>query len=239
MQFSHHAAIWQQHPELVPGVLHASGIRPDAEVEGLILSLFESARPRLAHEGAEGAWPEVQAWRRAFSRMNLKPTQYRCASESLLRRFRKEGELPRIHPLVDVCNAASLAYGVPVAVFDLAGVSGALQVRHADGSETYLSLAGEAEVPEPGEVIFVDGSHHAHARRWSHRQSGRSAVRPSTSQVLVVAEGMHATAREDIARLMEQLASSLRSLGSVEPETHVLHPAEPVFRLSHSKTNTA
>jgi DNA/RNA-binding domain of Phe-tRNA-synthetase-like protein len=39
----------------------------------------------------------------------MKPTQYRCASEALLRRFRKEGALPRIHPLRDLCNAVSLA----------------------------------------------------------------------------------------------------------------------------------
>ena len=50
--------------------------------------------------------------------MGLKPTQYRCASESLLRRFRKEGSLPRLHPLVDLCNAVSMAYAIPVAVLD-------------------------------------------------------------------------------------------------------------------------
>ncbi|HEY3906880.1 MAG TPA: hypothetical protein VGM14_23450 [Streptosporangiaceae bacterium] len=31
----------------------------------------------------------------------LKPTQYRCASESLLRRFRKEGSLPNLHPAAE------------------------------------------------------------------------------------------------------------------------------------------
>jgi DNA/RNA-binding domain of Phe-tRNA-synthetase-like protein len=37
--------------------------------------------------------------------MGLKPTQYRCAPEALLRRLRKEGTLPPLHPLVDLCNA--------------------------------------------------------------------------------------------------------------------------------------
>jgi hypothetical protein len=64
-------------------------------------------RERLAQVASESELPEVNAWRRVFSRMGLKSTQYRCASESLLRRFRKEGNLPRIHPLIDLCNAAS------------------------------------------------------------------------------------------------------------------------------------
>ena len=76
------------------------------------------AKSRLAGVAAESELPEIQAWRRAFAAMGLKPTQYRCASESLLRRFRKEGSLPRLHPLVDLCNAVSLAFAIPVAVLD-------------------------------------------------------------------------------------------------------------------------
>jgi len=37
--------------------------------------------------------------------MGMKPTQYRCASEALLRRYRRDRVLPRVHPLVDLCNA--------------------------------------------------------------------------------------------------------------------------------------
>ncbi len=59
------------------------------------------AAERLAGR-TESELEEIQAWRRAFARMGLKPTQYRCAAESLLRRFRKEGALPRIHPVVDL-----------------------------------------------------------------------------------------------------------------------------------------
>jgi hypothetical protein len=56
--------------------------------------------------------------------MGLKPTQYRCASEASVRRFRNDGSLPLIHPLVDVCNAVSLAYAISIAVFDLDQVNG-------------------------------------------------------------------------------------------------------------------
>ncbi|HAX26061.1 MAG TPA: hypothetical protein DCX80_13645, partial [Chloroflexi bacterium] len=107
MYFEHSSDIWRQFPELVVGVIQTAGISADADVDAPIAELTEIARGRLGN-GSESLLPEVQAWRRVFSRMGLKPTQYRCASESLLRRFRKEGELPRIHPLIDLCNAASL-----------------------------------------------------------------------------------------------------------------------------------
>jgi DNA/RNA-binding domain of Phe-tRNA-synthetase-like protein len=127
--------------------------------------------------------PEIQAWRRTFSRMGLKPTQYRSAAEALLRRVRKEGTLPKIHPLIDLCNAASLAFAVPVAVFDLAKVADRLEVRHASGDERYVTFSGEVELPERGEVIFADEEGRAHARRWTNRQSGYSAVRDETARI--------------------------------------------------------
>src|SRR5215469_2367678 len=113
MHFQHSGEIWRDFPELVPGVLLAEGITPDVSADSFIAKFTALARSRLA-EAPESEFPEIQAWRRTFARMGLKPTQYRCAAESLLRRLRKEGALPRLHPLVDLCNAVSLAFAIPV-----------------------------------------------------------------------------------------------------------------------------
>jgi len=204
MYFQHDPALWRDFPDLVPGVLYAAGITADAAPE--TDPYIAMAKERLA-DGPESEFPEIQAWRRAFARMGLKPTQYRCAAESLLRRFRKEGSLPRLHPLVDLCNAVSLAFAVPVAVLDADQVAWPLEVRYASGHEDYLTFGGEVEHPAPGEVIFADQAGQAHARRWTNRQSGRSAVSPATSTVLIVAEALHEGAATTIAELIETLAA--------------------------------
>lgn len=228
MHFEHSFEIWQEFPELVAGIVQTSGITSAADVDAAIATLVETARARLGDESESGL-PEIQAWRRAFARMGLKPTQYRCAAESLLRRFRKEGELPRIHPLIDLCNAASLAFAIPVAVFDVASIDDHIQVRHATGDERYLSFAGEVEHPDPGEVIFADAAGQVHARRWTHRQSGASAIRNTTTDVLIVAEAMHASAATDVPRLLATLAGHIGVAWPVEPRTAVLSPDEPRF----------
>jgi DNA/RNA-binding domain of Phe-tRNA-synthetase-like protein len=184
------------------------------------------AKSRLATVAAESELPEIQAWRRAFAALGLKPTQYRCASESLLRRFRKEGSLPRLHPLVDLCNAVSMAYAIPVAVLDLDAISGPLEVRYATGDEEYLTFAGDTEHPAPGEVIFADQAGQAHARRWTNRQSGRSAVRDTTSTALIVAEALHDSASADVPDLLAALAAELQAL---KPQTAILTAAAPRF----------
>lgn len=226
MVFSHDDAIWAAHPGLVAGVLRLDGVAPHAEAGELLATLHARARARLA-AGPEGEFPEIQAWRRTFSAMGLKPTQYRCAAESLLRRWRKEGGLPALHPLVDVCNAASLAFAMPVAVFDLAAITGDLTVRHARGDESYAGVGGEQEPPAPGEVVFADDAGQAHARRWCHRQSAQSAVRDTTQQVLIVAEAMHATAAHDMAQLLEVLATAATGLGCTVDARALLSRASP------------
>lgn len=226
MHFQHSAAIWRDFPELVPGVLVAQGISADARVEASVARFYAIAEQRLA-AGGEGELPEIQAWRRAFSRMELKPTQYRCASESLLRRFRKEGALPQLHPLVDLCNSISLAFAVPIAVFDLSRISQELEVRHASGDEVYLDFSGETESPQPREVVFADAAGRAHARRWTHRQSAYSAVRNETAAVLIVAEAMHGGAPEDVSRLLAVLAQELHATGAVATMQEILSPASP------------
>ncbi|WP_030669413.1 B3/4 domain-containing protein [Streptomyces sp. NRRL B-1347] len=228
MHFQHAPALWRDFPALVPGVLLARGLTPDVPVDAPVARYGAAAAERLA-AAPESQFPEVQAWRRAFATLGLKPTQYRCASESLLRRFRKEGSLPRIHPLIDLCNAVSLAYGIPVGVFDLSRISGDLEVRYADGDEAYETFSGGLERPDAGEVVFADGARRAHARRWTNRQSGHSAVRATTSDVLIITEALHDTAAQDVPKLVSTLADELRTTWSAEPRTAVLSAEAPVF----------
>ncbi len=228
MHFQHSSEIWRDFPELVPGAVLTGGITPDAQADAGVARFTERARSRLA-EAPESELPEIQAWRRAFARMGLKPTQYRCAAESLLRRFRKEGALPRLHPLVNLCNAVSLAFAIPVAVFDISKINGDLEVRYAAGDEKYLTFSGEVEHPGAHEVIFCDAAGQAHARRWSNRQSGLSAVQHSTTDALIVAEAMHASASSDMHELTAALARELAALGYGTPAVTVLSRSTPSF----------
>jgi DNA/RNA-binding domain of Phe-tRNA-synthetase-like protein len=228
VHLQHAAEVRARFPGLVAGVVAADGVSADADVAALVEEHLATARARLGGH-PESDLPEVRAWRRAFAAMGLKPTQYRCASEALLRRLRREGTLPRLHPLVDLCNAVSAAYAVPVAALDLDRVDGDLEVRPATGTERYLSFAGEEEHPEPGEVVFVDRAHRAHARRWTNRQSAASAVRADTRTVLVVAEALHDTAGRDVAALVGTLARQIAETWSTRPVTAVLTATEPRF----------
>jgi|SRR5579875_3503183 len=228
MYFQHSSEIWGDFPELVAGVLFAEGVDKPGQVQGAVTRFNAIAADRLA-TGPESELPEIQAWRRTFSKMGLKPTQYRCASEALLRRFKKEKSLPSINPVIDLCNSISLAFATPIAVFDVSKIADHLEVCYAAGDETYLTFSGETENPEPHEVVFADGEKRAHARRWTNRQSGYSAVREQTAEILIVTEAMHDTASVDVPRLVDALAEEFTATWSVTPKRGTLSQFSPRF----------
>ena len=210
--FAYDAAVAERFPAVRAGVLHATGLvnRPSPD-ELLEEYRGEQALVRARLETIEIAEiPSIVAWRRAFSTFGAKPTQHRSAAEALLRRIAKQGEIPTINTLVDLGNLVSIRYALPVAVFDLAGSSGPTTVRFATGAERFTELgATEAVHPEPGEVIFVDDAGVVSARRWCWRQSAQSAAGPTTCEALIVVEGQHAGAGEDVAAAVRALTSLL------------------------------
>jgi DNA/RNA-binding domain of Phe-tRNA-synthetase-like protein len=211
MKIQHSSQIWEQFPQLVPIVISVAGIDSAKSVEHSVAKFHETARIRL-QKNPEGEWPEIQAWRRIFSAMGLKPTQYRCASESLLRRFKTDNGLPTIHPIIDLCNAISISQGIPIAVFDADQIYGSLTVCHATGSEKYLTFGGETENPKEGEIIFVDEAQNAHARRWCNRQSKLSSIQPDTQNVLIVAEAVHQEAAAISSIVMQTLTQTIEEI---------------------------
>jgi len=81
---------------------------------------------------------------------------------------------------------------MPIAVFDQANTFGSTTVRFATGAELFTDLGSTDSVhPDPGEVIFVDGTDVVSARRWCWRQSAQSATSTTTAEALIVVEGHH------------------------------------------------
>jgi len=208
MIFAYHQDLAARFPSLVTGLLTVRLPRTPLDVTADVARLEALARDRVA-DRPEAEWSPIRAWRAAFAGMGLKPTRYRCASEALLRRLRKDGRLPRLNALVDLYNAVSALHGIPVAAFDLARIAGDLTVRPASGDESYRPFAGPQETPAAGEIVFADTAGMAHARRWTNRQSAASAVSPGTRDALIVIEALHDPAEDNVTQARDAIASSL------------------------------
>ena len=92
---------------------------------------------------------ERDAVRAMYRKVGLDPTKRRPSSEALLRRVIKGDALPRVNVLVDVCNWCSLELQLPYGVYDLARVSGDVELRPGTAGEEYPGIRKD--------VVHVDG----------------------------------------------------------------------------------
>ena len=75
--------------------------------------------------------------------------------------------------------------------------------------EVHLAWSGELETVPEDEVVFADAADHAHARRWTFRQSRKSTLQSGSTRALVVAEGLHPSADTDVRKLLDALEEEL------------------------------
>jgi DNA/RNA-binding domain of Phe-tRNA-synthetase-like protein len=208
MIFDYSEEVLASFPSTRGGIIHATGLANGPTPSGL-LDLYMEEQDRVRQSIGDtplSELPSLAAWRRTFAGFGVKPTQYRSAAESLLRRLTKQGDLPSINLLVDLANLVSIRHQLPVAAFDQKAVTGGTTVRFADGSERFTDLGSDTvSEPEAGEVVFVDDSGLVSARRWCWRQSDQSAVRDSSVDVLFTIEGQHEDAFADVEKATNDL----------------------------------
>lgn len=229
--FEYHADILARYPNVVGGVIVASGLHSGPTPERLQAAYLAEQQATLARIGATplSEIKSLSAWRGAMRAFGIDPTQYRSAAEALLRRLTKKSDIPSVNLLVDLGNLVSIRHALPVAVFDTRALSGKVAVRFASGSERFTPLGEPAvEHPEPGEVIFADESERVIARRWCWRQSEDSAARPDTTNAIITVEAQHAGGRADIDAALRDLLDLLAEYAGGEYQSAVLdrhHPA--------------
>jgi len=104
--FQYHDDIIARFPDVVGGVIFASGMT-NGETPPELKGLYEREQQAVIQRIGEASLsqiPSIKAWRGAFREFGVEPTKYRSATEALLRRLTKSGDIPSINALVDIGN---------------------------------------------------------------------------------------------------------------------------------------
>ncbi len=113
----------------------------DQGLAALRAAVTERVRSDYRLEGL-ASHPTVAGLRALFRAAGCDPTRYRPSSEALLRRLLKGGELPAIHPLVDLNNCLSASLAVPCCVSREETLHPPVTLRAGAPGEAYESLRG-------------------------------------------------------------------------------------------------
>ena len=149
----------------------------------------------------------IAPYRDAFKAIGINPNRYMCSIEALLDRIAKGKGFPHINAVVDLGNAVSIKYRLPIGAHDMATIEDALEVRYANSEDTFIPFGnGEVEKPEEKEVVYVSGNQ-VRTRRWTWRQSEIGKITEDTSDVLFPIDGFIDFNREQVVQAAEELAA--------------------------------
>lgn len=128
--------------KVVLGLVQAAPVRvgpAGAELDAAMSAL-------AAEQGARHAGQQpseiggLQAARDLYKSFGIDPTKTRPSSEALLRRVLKGDALPRVLSAVDVGNLCSVRFLLPLGLYDVGKIRGAVTLRRGRAGESYPGI---------------------------------------------------------------------------------------------------
>jgi DNA/RNA-binding domain of Phe-tRNA-synthetase-like protein len=233
MRFEVDGALLQQFPGLAIGVVVGHNLRP-AEDPERIGALLAAAEERLRQEWGGRSpqeHPRIAPWRQALQSLGLSGVKYPSSIEALARRALSGKGLPRIHPLVDLYNALSLAYRIPMGGHDLGTIAGDIRLGPTRGGEPFRAMfSEEVEVVAPGEIAYLDDADIL-TRHWVWRQGHKDRITPETNAIFIPIDGLPEIGLAAVQAAAEEMAGYLRAFFGAEVRSDLATAAHPVIEL--------
>jgi DNA/RNA-binding domain of Phe-tRNA-synthetase-like protein len=209
-------------PPVIAPEIHA--LRPDFAALSILVvgarngpsDLYGAEQLRLACEAQEPEWAEahLEAWRDAYRAFGAKPQRTPCSVEALRKRVQRDGTVPPVNAVVDLYNAVSLRYALPIGGEDADAYAGTARLVIAQGGETFdTAQNGEpkAEMIDPGEVIWRD-DRGTTCRRWNWRQGVRTRITDGSTAMWFVLERLDPMPISALMRAGDDLIAGLKRL---------------------------
>ncbi|MEW6547709.1 MAG: phenylalanine--tRNA ligase beta subunit-related protein [Bacillota bacterium] len=209
--------IFDLFPDVCIGVVVAEGVDnrgEDGEIRNLVrvhaLALSEELGGSDVREH-----PHVAVWREAFRKLGLNPNKFTSSIEALARRIAKKPELPVINKVVDLVNALSLKYILPMGAHDLDVLPGDIEVRFARPDDVFIPFGStEPEAVDVSEVVYVTGNQ-VRTRKWVWRQGEMAKVVEESRRIFFPIDAFYSVtdhaakaARSELAALLERFCGA-------------------------------
>jgi DNA/RNA-binding domain of Phe-tRNA-synthetase-like protein len=226
-------------------------LRPDYRALSIVAEGVQNAdRHRASDEIIEtvrGAkpWPtwgdaHLDAWRAAYRAFGAKPQRTPSSVEALAKRLQGDGQLPTINAVVDLYNAVSVRFAVPIGGENIAAYVGEPLLKRATGRETFDTVKDGSPCSETvpaGEVVWAD-ERGVTCRRWNWRQGLRTRIDLATTRMWFVLDCLEPMPVSALLEAGDLLAATLRKLSPgaaitimiVEPDAVSHTESDPTHR---------
>lgn len=232
-------SFWELFPDAAIGILVVRGMKPadqvGAEDAAAVAKLLRDANEQADRHLTSNTISEnepVRVWREAYRRFKTKKGA-RCSVENLLKRVLKGNPVGSITPSVDIYNAISLKYALPVGGEDVDSLVGDFRLGVTQGGDAFLPIGEEDEDPTlPDELCYRDDEG-AVCRCWNWRDGQRSALSDDSANAILVIECVDPARTDELEAALDEFAGLMeRYLGASVAARAVIDRAHPELAIA-------
>lgn len=217
-----HFKVAKEFFELFPtacfGVVVAKGVNNNQSTEEIKQLLLQSIaeREETFSKVKVKEHPAILIWREAFQKLGYNPNKFPSSIEAMSSRVAKGGKLPLINDIVNLTNALSLKYLLPMGAHDLENMKGDIELTFTDGNYPFTPFGmEEAEPVEPGELVYRD-SLEVRTRKWVWRQGNKAKITQESQTIFFPIDGFSDFNLQNVLEARNELAELLQRYFVVE-----------------------
>lgn len=221
-------SFWKLFPEAAIGVIVARGMKPASEVPAedaaAIAALLREANAQADRHLTSNTISQnevVRVWRDAYQQFKTKKGA-RCSIENLLKRVLKGNPVGSITPAVDIYNAVSLKYALPVGGEDIDTFEGDLRLGITEGGDAFRALGEDEDDPTlPGELCYRDDAG-AVCRCWNWRDGQRTALTDDSESAFLIIECVDPSRIDDLRAALDEFSQLIERYLGASIEAHAI-----------------
>ena len=171
----------------------------------------------------------IHSYRDAFTKLGINPNKFMCSIEALMTRISKGKDIPSINPIVDLGNALSLKYELPLGVHDIDNfIDGNIEIRESTKDDVFVPFGStEIEHLEEGEIIYASNKE-VKTRRWTWRQGENSKITEKSTNLFIPFDGFTENI-DKIKELQNELIDILKNKLNLEVAFGIVDKNNPEF----------
>lgn len=218
MKFIVEKEIFNKLENLYVGVVVAKGIN-NSKKYPIIDSMLDESIALAEKEFMDKKVKEdelIIPYREAFRSLEINPNKYLCSIEALFTRIAKGKGLPHINPLVNLNNAISLKYTLPMGTHDLTKSDSDIEMRYSNKNDTFIPMGTDnIEIPDENEVVYAVNNQ-IRTRRWTWRQSELGKIDENTDYVFFPIDGFKGFNDDRVDLAVKELQEKIKEIFNCE-----------------------
>ena len=231
MKFIIENKVFETLNNLCVAVIIARGINNTKKIDDISIMLKENiANVEKEFENVKVKESNyIKCYRDAFQKLNINPNKFMCSIEALLTRISKKKGMPEINSVVDLVNAVSIKYKLPMGAHDLDSMNEDFYIRYSTDNDIFLPFGEtDTENMESNELVYAS-SNDIRTRRWIWRQSEHGKIIESSKNIIFpidafvgINDDKAINAREELSNLLSKFFNCEIITGMIDAKNNYI-----------------